>query len=74
VHDRLRVHPDVDPVDGTPKSRCASIDLEALVDQGGRVRRDERPMRQVGWASACPGVTSAELLARRGRGTGRRWR
>ena len=32
------------------------------------------PIDQVGWASACSGVTSSELLAAAGRGTGHRSR
>ena len=41
VHQRLRVHDDVDPVERHAEEQVRLEQLEALVDQGGRVRGDD---------------------------------
>ena len=68
VHHRLRVHDDVDPVErdrrtaGGPRSPPAPLFTrvaELVVTSG--------PIAQVGWASACSGVTSARSARERPR-------
>ncbi len=55
VHDRLRVHDDVDAVEGDVEEQVRLDHLEALVDQGRRVDRDDR--------AHVPGRVRERLLA-----------
>ena len=56
VDDRLRVHHDVDAVEGHVEQQVRLDDLEALVDQGRRVGRDQR--------AHVPGRVRQRLLGR----------
>ena len=47
---------------GMPKSRCASITSRPLLTRVAELIVMTGPMSQVGWASACSGVTSASSL------------
>ena len=59
---------------GMPKSRCASITSSPLLTRVAELIVMTGPMSQVGWASACSRVTSAQLARGSGRGTARRSR
>jgi hypothetical protein len=52
--DRLRMHDHVDPIDGRPKSRCASM-TSALVRRVAELMVTSGPMGRVGCRSACWG-------------------
>ena len=64
VHDRLRVHDDLDLVVVDAEQLVGLDHLEALVHQRGRVDVIFGPIVQVGWASASSTVTSASSAAR----------
>ena len=49
---------------GMPKSRCASITSRPLLTRVAELIVTTGPMSQVGWASACSGVTSASSARR----------
>ena len=60
VHDRCRVHDDLDALVRHVEEEVRLDHLEPLVRERGRVDRDLRPHRSTsGCASACSGVTSA---------------
>ena len=63
VHDRLRVHDDVDAAGSDVEQPPRFDDLEPLVHQGRRIDRDLRAHPPGGMASASSGVTRARSAA-----------
>ena len=59
----LRVHDDVDPVERDVEEQVRLDDLEALVDQGRGVRRDDAAHREVGVRQRLLGRDVGELSA-----------
>ena len=72
--DRLRVHDDVDPVVRDAEQQVRLDDLEALVDQGGRVDGDDRAHRPGRVGQRLRGGDVAPSAPLFGRGTDRRTR
>ena len=67
VNDRFGMDNDVDALRGQVEQPAGLDHLQRLVHQRGRIDGDLRPMRQVGWHSACSTVTSARSARQRPR-------
>ena len=63
VDDRLRVDHDVDPLEGDVEQQVGLDDLQALVDQGGGVGRDDRSHGPGGVRQGLLGSDVEELVA-----------
>ena len=63
VHDRLRMHNDIDAIEGDVKEQMRLDDLQALVDQCRGVDRDEGAHRPGGVCQRLLGSHGSQLLA-----------